>query len=246
MPGNGAAGLADPASGVVVGPRGLTAVVCASPADADAIADRLGRYADSDATLGGIPLRDLPLDEVRRRILVAGNDARLFSGPLRTELDPGDRALRDRGDRAGRDRGDGVGGTDLLDRAVDNASARDIVEALPDGLDADVVGAGMEFSGGQRQRLRLARALMVDPDVLVLVEPTSAVDAHTEARIGRRLGANRADRATVVFTTSPILLDRADRVFYVAAGRVVAEGTHAELLGSEPAYAALVTRGEDS
>ena len=102
---------------------------------------------------------------------------------------------------------------------------------------------GREFSGGQQQRLRLARALLADPPVLVLVEPTSAVDAHTEARIADRLGACRPGRTTVVCTTSPLVLDRADHVIYVESGRVVAEGTHRELLDREPRYAATVTEG---
>jgi ABC-type multidrug transport system fused ATPase/permease subunit len=81
--------------------------------------------------------------------------------------------------------------------------------------------------------------------VLVLVEPTSAVDAHTEARIATRLGPARAGRTTVVCTTSPLVLDRADHVIHVEAGRAVAQGTHRELLDREPRYAATVTRGED-
>jgi ABC-type multidrug transport system fused ATPase/permease subunit len=225
-PGAGAV-LADRQSGLVVHPHRLTGVVCASPADAATLADRLGRYVESDATYGGVPLRDLAVDEVRRRVLVAGNDAALFSGSLRTELDPAGRA--------------GPGGR-VLAEALDRASARDIVDALPEGLDAPVVGAGREFSGGQRQRLRLVRALMADPDVLLLVEPTSAVDAHTESRIGERIGAGRTGQATVVFTTSPILLDHTDHVSYVEDGTVVAEGTHEELLRTDARYRYVVTR----
>jgi ABC-type multidrug transport system fused ATPase/permease subunit len=91
----------------------------------------------------------------------------------------------------------------------------------------------------------LARALVADPEILVLVEPTSAVDAHTEARIADRLVAARQGRATVVCTTSPLLLDRADKVALVVDGRVVAQGTHRELLDAEPRYRAVVTRGEE-
>ena len=108
-----------------------------------------------------------------------------------------------------------------------------------------VAERGREFSGGQQQRLRLTRALLADPPVLVLVEPTSAVDAHTEARIAARLRDARAGRTTVVCTTSPLVLDRADHVVYVERGRVAAEGTHRELLDTSAAYAACVTRGED-
>jgi ABC-type multidrug transport system fused ATPase/permease subunit len=216
--------LVDPASGLVVRPRLLTALAAADPADAVAIADRLGRYEPtSSVRLSGVPLADLALAAVRERILVADNDARLFRGRLRDEL------------------GDG----DVLG-ALHTAAAEDIVEALPDGLDTQITQGGREFSGGQQQRLRLARALLADPPILVLVEPTSAVDAHTEARIGQRLADARAGRTTLVCTTSPLLLDRADRVAFVAGGRVVAEGTHAELLRTHPGYAATVTRGEDS
>jgi ABC-type multidrug transport system fused ATPase/permease subunit len=82
-------------------------------------------------------------------------------------------------------------------------------------------------------------------ELLVLVEPTSAVDAHTEARIARRLRHARSGRTTVIVTTSPLVLDQADRVFFVEDGRVVAEGTHKELLRSSPGYRWTVTRGVD-
>ncbi|HEX2773195.1 MAG TPA: ABC transporter ATP-binding protein, partial [Micromonosporaceae bacterium] len=136
-------------------------------------------------------------------------------------------------------------GDEAVDAALAAASATDIVEALPDGMDTMVAERGREFSGGQQQRLRLTRALVADPPVLVLVEPTGAVDAHTEARIADRLGAARRGRTTVVCTTSPLVLDRADVVAFIDDGKVVAEGTHRELLDAEPLYAATVTRGED-
>ncbi|WP_026875025.1 ABC transporter ATP-binding protein [Jiangella gansuensis] len=219
--------LHDPASGLVVDGGRFTAVACTHPADADAVADRLGRYHDSDVTYDGRALRHADLDDVRRRILVVGNDARLFSGVLRDELDPG-----------------GTGDDHRVERAVHVAAAADIVEALPDGLNTVIEQSGREFSGGQQQRLRLVRALTVDPDVLVLVEPTSAVDAHTEARIAAQLATERAGRTTVVFSTSPIMLDHADRVVLVEDGVAVAAGTHAELMGDHR-YRALVAREED-
>jgi ABC-type multidrug transport system fused ATPase/permease subunit len=124
------------------------------------------------------------------------------------------------------------------------AAAHDIVEALPGKLDGEVAERGRTFSGGQQQRLRLARALIADPEILILVEPTSAVDAHTEARIAARLGAARAGRTTVVCSTSPLVLDRADHVLYVEDGAVVAEGTHHDLLDDVPRYAHTVVREE--
>ena len=104
---------------------------------------------------------------------------------------------------------------------------------------------GRSLSGGQRQRLALARSLVTDPEVLVLDEPTSAVDAHTEARIADGLREIRTGRTTVVLTSSPLLLDRADQVVFLQEGKVVAEATHRELLHSHPAYRAVVTRETD-
>jgi len=222
------AALADGQSGLVVEAGQLTAVVAGVPEEAAAIADRLGRFADGDEVrLGGVALRDLPLEVVRRRVLVSEHDPRLFTGCLGDELDPTGAATPER-----------------VLAAVDTASAGDVLEALPDGLDSEVAERGRSFSGGQRQRLVLARALVADPEVLVLVEPTSAVDAHTEARIADGLAMARPGRATVVCTTSPLLLDRADKVALVAGGRVVAEGTHRDLVDTEPRYRAVVTRGE--
>ncbi|MDR7279399.1 ABC transporter ATP-binding protein [Catenuloplanes atrovinosus] len=217
----GPAALADPRSGLLVRPGELTAIAAADPADAAAIAERLARFTDSEARLGDVPLRDLDLAELRSRVLLAENEARLFAGPLREALGGG-----------------------AVEHALETAAAEDIVAALPDGLDTEIAARGREFSGGQQQRLRLARALVADPETLILVEPTSAVDAHTEARIAGRLGAARAGRTTVVCTTSPLVLAHADRVAYVEDGKVIAEGTHRELLTGEPRYAATVTRQE--
>jgi ABC-type multidrug transport system fused ATPase/permease subunit len=223
-----ASNLVDPDSGVIIPPGRFTAIAAARPEDAVTIADRLGRYADSAARLDGVLLAELNRETVRDLVLVADNDARLFSGRLRDEL-AGRREVSDAD----------------VDRALAAASARDIVDALPDGLDTQVAERGREFSGGQQQRLRLARALLADPPVLILVEPTSAVDAHTEARIASRLAQARTGRTTVVCTTSPLLLDRADHVIYVEAGRAGATGTHRELLDTSSRYATTVTRGED-
>jgi ABC-type multidrug transport system fused ATPase/permease subunit len=201
------------------------------PHDAAEIADRLGRFSDDDGvTLGGVPLAELPLEAVRRRIVVSDADPLLFSGSVRSELDPWGRARDD---------------AELL-AAVAVANAEDVLDALPGGLDEPVEERGRSFSGGQRQRLILARALLADAELLVLVEPTSAVDAHTEARIARRLKAARAGRTTVVATTSPLVLDQADRVVLVDRGRVVAEGDHRELLRTRSDYRDTVTRGEDA
>jgi len=203
----------------------LTAVVADQPDESAALADRLGLCAavvDDDVRLGGVPLSALARAEVRERIVVSDTGATFFSGRLGDRLD-----VRGRGG---------------LDQALDTASADDIFDAIDDGLDTIVAERGRTFSGGQRQRLILARALTSDPEILVLVEPTSAVDAHTEARIASRLRAHRAGRTTVVTSGSPLVLDAVDEVAFLQGGRVVAVGTHADLLDREPAYRAVVTR----
>ncbi|HEX2134152.1 MAG TPA: ABC transporter ATP-binding protein [Actinophytocola sp.] len=225
---SGPAPLHDPASGLTVHPGELLAVAPAQPADALAVADRLGRYTDSDATWGGAPLTDMPVAEVRRRVLVADNDAHLFAEPLRDTVTPG-HPVSD----------------EAIAHAVHTAAAEDIVTGLPAGLDSPVDAQGRDLSGGQRQRVRLVRALLADPEVLILVEPTSAVDAHTESAIATRLRTHRAGRATVVVGTSPLLLDRADRVAYLVDGRVAATGTHTDLLATHPGYRGLAHRGEE-
>jgi ABC-type multidrug transport system fused ATPase/permease subunit len=227
--------LVDPHSGFVAQAGKLTALVTETPEEAQAIADRLGRFTPpggtdwSEATLGGVALRELPLDELRRRVVVSEVDPRMFSGSLREELSP-HRAVSD----------------EHLLAAIDVASADDVLEALPDGLDTRVEERGRSFSGGQRQRLSLVRVLLLDAEFLVLVEPTSAVDTHTEGRIAQRLRDARTGRGTVVASTSPLLLEKADEVFYVAGGTVVAQGPHDELLDAEPDYRALILRGNEA
>jgi ABC-type multidrug transport system fused ATPase/permease subunit len=222
--------LSDPRSGLVVGPRELVCLVSALPDEAAAVADRLGGFGAQDGVLlGDVRLAELPLAAVRRRIVVSEADPVLFAGTLRHELDPWGRASGD---------------AEIL-HALGVASAEDIIDALPEGLDTVVEERGRSFSGGQRQRLVLARALLADAEILVLVEPTSAVDAHTEARIAERLRAARRGRATVIVTSSPLVLDRADRVVLLRHGRVAVTGRHRELLRGDPVYREIVTRGEE-
>jgi ABC-type multidrug transport system fused ATPase/permease subunit len=222
------ASLLDVDSGLRVPAGQITAVVSDPPEDAAALADRLGRYAEGDVRWGEVPLEGLDREALRRRIVVSDTAATLFSGRLEEQVD-----VRGTGPEAVR-------------AALHTASSEDVLEALPEGMDTLVTERGRSFSGGQRQRLVLARALAADPEVLVLVEPTSAVDAHTEARIAERLQRHRAGRTTVVTTSSPLLLDRVDNVAFLRDGVVVAWGPHRDLLTSVPEYRSVVTREEEA
>ncbi|MFJ3922966.1 ABC transporter transmembrane domain-containing protein [Streptomyces sp. NPDC090022] len=232
--------LYDPETGLLAPAGVLTAVVCGDPDLAGRLAERLGGHpadaADSpSALLGGVALDELTLDEARTLVLVQDKDPVLLSGALRELLD--------------------VPASGQVEPGAALAAARcgDVLDALlqsaPDGtedaMDARITERGRSLSGGQRQRLALARSLVTDPEVLVLDEPTSAVDSHTEARIAEGVAALREGRTTVVLASSPLLLDRADRVVLIHEGRVAAVGTHRELLHAEPRYRAVVTRETD-
>lgn len=217
--------LVDPTSGVVVEPGVVTALVSARPEETSAIAHRLGRTTPGrhGVRWGDTPLDDVPVAAVRERVVVSEAEPHLFSGPVREAL----------------------GGSSDEERltAIHVASAADVLDALEHGLDGGLEERGRALSGGQRQRVSLARAILRDPEVLVLIEPTSAVDAHTEARIAERLVEHRRGRTTVVVTASPLLLDRADRVLLVEGGVVTTSGRHHDLLRSSPAYRDVVLRG---
>jgi ABC-type multidrug transport system fused ATPase/permease subunit len=231
------ADLTDEASGLRAPGGRLLGLAAADPSDALAITERLAGYRSSATwsgrsgrvarrTWSGEPLDRICRTELRNRLLLSTNDSYLFAGPVREVL------------QAGRSRTDAE-----LWAALEVASADDVVMSLGEGeLDAVVDAQGRNLSGGQRQRLRLARAIAVDPEILILLEPTSAVDADTETRIVRRVARQRAGRTTVIASTSPIVLHHVELVAFVVAGKVVAVGTHHELLSTGGAYRAMVSR----
>jgi ABC-type multidrug transport system fused ATPase/permease subunit len=266
--------IVDEASGVTIRPGRLTMVVSAVPDDSAALADRLGRYLPSEeaalvsdeipedlkgraarreraaravaraeqarrdeerarqpwgVAVGGVDLSQIELDDVRAHVVVSDTSPQVFAGTLRSEVDPFGRLTRE-----------------AAERALHTAAAEDVFDALPGGWQGELDERGRGLSGGQRQRLVLTRVLAADPEVLVLVEPTSAVDAHTEARIAERLGAHRAGRTTVVMTASPLLLHHADEVILLVDGASAARGRHTELLAGNDAYRSVVVRGAAS
>ncbi|MFJ1706419.1 ABC transporter transmembrane domain-containing protein [Kitasatospora sp. NPDC088346] len=238
------ADLHDPVTGLTARAGRLTAVVCGDPDLAGALAARLGGHLppaegerpEPGVRLGGTELDTVPLAAARAAVLVHDKEPVLLSGTLADLLDV---------PRSGRV---------TVAEALAAAQAGDVLDALVDGspecagdaMRAVITERGRSLSGGQRQRLALARALVADPPVLVLDEPTSAVDAHTESRIAAGLGEVRAGRTTVVLATSPLLLDRADTVVLVRDGRVAATGRHRDLLAADRHYRAVVTREDDT
>lgn len=223
--------LVDGVSGLRVTSGRFAAVATARHSDAAALVDRLGGFQPG-AMWAGQPVADLDPVRLREQALVADNDADVFAGSLAQVV-------------AGRHDVDEVGEAAVLD-ALHTAAADDVVRGLRDGLGLRIDSGGRNLSGGQRQRVRLARAALADPAVLLAVDPTSSVDAATEAEIIKRFTRNRRGKTTLVTSTSALVLQGADEVHLLANGRVVASGTHASLLRDQPAYAALVHRGEAS
>ncbi|MGW5661440.1 ABC transporter transmembrane domain-containing protein [Streptomyces sp. NPDC003758] len=229
--------LYDPRTGLLAPAGQFTAVVCGDPDAAGVLAERLGGHPaeeDTSVLLGGVPLDELPLRTARTAVLVQDKDPVLLSGSLRELLDVP------------------ASGEVGAEEALAAAQCGDVLDALVEGstdiddpMDARITERGRSLSGGQRQRLALARSLITDPQVLVLDEPTSAVDSHTEARIADGIRRLRAGRTTVVFTSSPLLLDRAERVVLVHEGEVAAVGLHRDLVHAEPRYRSVVTRETD-
>lgn len=234
--------LYDPRTGLLVPSGRFTAVVCGDPDLAGRLAERLGGHpaggGDSEdgdrasVLLGGVALDELPLDTARRLVLVQDKDPVLLSGTLRELFDvPASGAVTPAAALEAAQCGD------VLEAVLQSAP-----EGVTDPMDARITERGRSLSGGQRQRLALARSLVTDPEVLVLDEPTSAVDSHTEARVADGVAALRAGRTTVVLASSPLVLDRADRVVLIHDGMALRAGTHRELLRDEPRYRAVVTR----
>ncbi|MET0741035.1 MAG: ABC transporter ATP-binding protein [Candidatus Nanopelagicales bacterium] len=212
-------GLVDEQSGFRARRGALTALVSDDSERASRLLDRLGGYAT--------PLDAEQRAAVRAQVLVQDKDPVLFAGRLaNTFVVPTD-------------------GLVSVESALQTADATEIIDGLPEGLETELPERARSLSGGQRQRIALARSLVADPPTLLLDEPTSAVDAHTESRIAERLAAARAGRTTVVVTTSPLVLDRADEVQLLRGGMVVATGTHRDLVRGCDEYRRTVLRGVD-
>lgn len=219
--------LVDERTGIEIRNGELLVIVSDSPLMADELCDRLGGYIDAhEVLLGGLPLSTFTRDAIRRTIYSQEKEPSILSGTIGSVF-----AVPHSGRVS-------------INEAIEAASARNILDALEgEGMNAEVVERGRTLSGGERQRLALARTIYVDAPITILDDPTSAVDAHTEARIASRLAEIRQGRTTVIFSNSPLMLDQADRVILLLDGQVSSTGTHDELLTSTIEYRELVMRG---
>jgi ATP-binding cassette subfamily B protein len=185
------------------------------------------RLADATAgrvVVGGRDVRDYPLAELRTVVGFAFEEATLFSASVRENVTFGAPGASE----------------EEVEAALVAAQARFTYD-LPWGLDTRIGEQGMALSGGQRQRVALARAILARPDVLVLDDPLSALDVHTEERVTRALGSILADTTAIVVAHRPSTVALADRVALLADGVIAAVGSHRQLLATTPGYVSLMT-----
>lgn len=206
-----------------VGPGALVAVATSDPAASTDLLALLARVADPEhgrVELDGVPLPNLDVGDLRRTLLVSEHDADLFEESLLANVT--------------------AAGTDHAGRAIAAATVDTVAQTLPDGMHTVLAERGRSLSGGQRQRVALARALAADPMVLVLHDPTTAVDPVTESAIASGIADLRSGRTTILVTSSPALLAIADSVFFVHDGTVAARGRHTDLARDNADYRSVV------
>ncbi|MFF8402062.1 ABC transporter ATP-binding protein [Streptomyces sp. NPDC014846] len=190
-----------------------------------ALVPRLHDVTSGRITLDGVDITAMPRAELRARVAVAFEEPTLFSTSV------GENVLMGAADGTGRKE---------LDRALAVAQA-EFAHDLPDGTATRVGEQGLSLSGGQRQRLALARAVVGRPEFLVLDDPLSALDVHTEAAVEAALRQVLSDTTALIVAHRPSTVLLADRVALLSDGRIAAVGTHHELLRDNAEYARLMS-----
>jgi ATP-binding cassette subfamily B protein len=190
-----------------------------------ALVPRLHELTSGRITLDGADITDMSREELRSKVAVAFEEPTLFSASIADNVLMG---------------AETTAGAAELNRALAVAQA-DFAHALPDGTDTRVGEQGLTLSGGQRQRLALARAVVGRPRFLVLDDPLSALDVHTEAAVEAALRDVLADTTALIVAHRPSTVLLADRVALLSGGRITAVGTHHELLRTNAEYAHLMS-----
>ncbi|MGZ6910429.1 MAG: ABC transporter ATP-binding protein [Acidimicrobiia bacterium] len=207
------------------------AIVGATGSGKSTVARLVPRFYDVDEgriLMDGVDVRDVRVDDLRAAVGIVFEDTFLFSDTVRENIafaDPEAPMAR-------------------VERAARLAGAAEFIEVLPDGYDTVIGEHGFSLSGGQRQRIAIARAVLADPRILILDDATSSVDPTKEHEIRSALGEVMAGRTTLIIAHRPATIALADRVVLVGDGRVVASGTHDELLATSPAYRAVLASAE--
>lgn len=181
---------------------------------------RFWEYRRGQITLGGCELRTLNADELRQRIGLVDQNAYLFNASLRDNLRlalPGANQAQ-------------------IERAIELAHLKPFIEKLPEGYDTWIGEQGTRMSGGERQRLAIARALLKDPPLLILDEATANLDAITERQILDSIRTAMRGRTVLMITHRLIEMDRMDEILVMDRGKIIERGRHAELLAADGLY----------
>ncbi|MER7178701.1 ABC transporter ATP-binding protein [Streptomyces hyaluromycini] len=208
------------------GPGELVLVTGKSGAGKSTLSKLLTRFYDPSAgviCLDGVPLGDVPLEFLRENVALLPQQTLILNGTVRENIECGRPGASD----------------EEIERAARDAAAHDFIAALPEGYDTHIAPGTAALSGGQLQRIAIARAMLRAAPVLVLDEPTAGLDAIAARQVVAPLRRLMAGRTTIMITHDLTLAPDADRILVVDHGRLVEAGTHAELLARDGAYAAL-------
>ena len=208
---------------LVAEPGQTVAVLGATGSGKTTLVYLIPRFYDATegrVTIDGIDVRDVAQDSLRSQIGMSLQEAVLFSGTIRDNIKYGRHDAKD----------------EEVIVAAKVAQAHEFIMGFPEGYDTVIGQRGVNLSGGQKQRIAIARALLINPKILILDDSTSAVDIETEAKVQEALRELMKDRTSFIIAQRISTVLNADKIVVLNSGRIVAEGTHAELMRTSPIY----------